>query len=206
MTSNSQEDDIYKVLEESLEREKENSKVVYKKKVKYIDNSVTRRSTYHRRAQSLVRAAKELVISTRCEVDVHVKPTWGRGKTWRYSTQAERNDTAPAQTDPELVQQPSSSSLTITPRKHQNTVEPVHTIEPNKKLSCRVCGSDANKSSWLGCDHRNARTKRLDCQYWVHQNCIGLYFERDGDLEKVPFYCPKHGPSQKAHKRKRTTK
>ena len=73
--------------------------------------------------------AKELAISTRCEVDVHIKSTGKKGKSLRYSSTIEGDGTA--QDEPVQVQQPSPSPLTITPRKHHKTVDAVLTIDTN---------------------------------------------------------------------------
>jgi hypothetical protein len=63
------------------------------------------------------------------------------------------------------------------------------------EASCQVCHSSGNVSYWLGCGNKNPVTKRLDCPYWVHQKCIGLHFMNEKQLEKVPFFCPRHPPS-----------
>jgi len=66
----------------------------------------------------------------------------------------------------------------------------------NKKI-CRVCGQSSQISFWLGCSYRNPKTKRQECKYWVHQNCIGLYYKTEKDLERVSYYCKKHAPTYK---------
>jgi hypothetical protein len=59
---------------------------------------------------------------------------------------------------------------------------------------CKICGEDGDISFWIGCGHKNPITKACTCQYWVHQNCVGLYFASQSKLGKVPFYCKRHAP------------
>ena len=41
-------------------------------------------------------------------------------------------------------------------------------------------------------DHMNSKRKQT-CNFWVHQNCIGLFCKTKAELKYIPFYCADHG-------------
>ena len=61
-----------------------------------------------------------------------------------------------------------------------------------KKQCCQVCQKQEEHGYWLGCGHVNGKGEQ-DCEFWVHQFCVHLYYRNKKELDKVPFYCPKHG-------------
>ena len=92
------------------------------------------------------------------------------------------------------------------PTRPHNVVPLDHpTTSTSSKNACAICGSEEEKSFWLGCSHLNTVTKRLTCDYWVHQMCVGLDYRKRENLEKVPFYCLKHLTEKKQRKKKRTS-
>ena len=91
-------------------------------------------------------------------------------------------------------------ALPATPTRRHQELSSTSEANINNPNACRVCLSTDEKSSWLGCSYKNKVTQQTDCNYWIHQNCIGLFYKRKENLDKVPFYCPPHG---KKTKRKR---
>ena len=84
-----------------------------------------------------------------------------------------------------------------------------HRVIQRKKSSynenaCRVCYLTHNDTFWIGCGHKNKLNGKQDCNYWVHQCCINLYFKTEEKLNAVPFSCPQHG--QKEFFREKTLK
>lgn len=65
------------------------------------------------------------------------------------------------------------------------------------KLSCRLCGESEETTYFVGCSYRQPKSKRQTCSYWVHQGCIGINFKNKKDLEKLPYFCPKHFPGKR---------
>ena len=39
----------------------------------------------------------------------------------------------------------------------------------------------------------NPITKKLDCKFWVHQWCIGLYYKMEEKLKHITYFCEEHG-------------
>lgn len=89
----------------------------------------------------------------------------------------------------------TSNAIPVTP----SPVKPNRVVKSNVRAErndvCSICGESDERSFFLGCGHKNPVTKRADCGYWVHQNCIGLYFKEKEKLSKVPFYCHDHAPN-----------
>ena len=88
-------------------------------------------------------------------------------------------------------------ALPATPTRRHQELSSTSEANINNPNACRVCLSTDEKSSWLGCSYKNKVTQRTDCNYWIHQNCIGLFYKRKENLDKVPFYCPPHGEKTK---------
>ena len=34
---------------------------------------------------------------------------------------------------------------------------------------------------------------KLDCKFWVHQWCIGLYYKMEEKLKHITYFCEEHG-------------
>ena len=128
--------------------------------------------------------AMELEIQTHCKVKVEVQPTWKKGKRHVYDSDVRCQHCA-AHTESqssESSDQPSPSALPS---------------PANNVLCCRICKNGKETSYWLGCGHKDSNDKQL-CDYWVHQNCIGLFFKTRSALKNVPFFCPGHGKNNKS--------
>ena len=71
-------------------------------------------------------------------------------------------------------QLPTANSIVASPQKRHVTVPNSKHFENVNSNECRICGETGEKSFWIGCSHKNKLSGRQDCNYWVHQWCIGL--------------------------------
>lgn len=138
-----------------------------------------------------------------------MQPTWSNGKVHCYKSNLDiepstnvNKENEPTEPTEQPQPQPSTSRLEThrdSPIKRHPVVrvEPLVAKKKNLKQECRMCGVSEETSFFLGCGHTNQKTRRQDCQYWVHQHCIGLYYKKKSELQSVPYYCKKHGPTQK---------
>ena len=125
-----------------------------------------------------------------------MKPTWARGKSSSYRSKRPVENinsatTSSSQVNDEVV----VAQVTPSPAK-------CHRVIPREKNSnnenaCRVCHLTHSDTFWIGCGHKNKISGKQDCNYWVHQWCINLYFKTEEKLNAVPFFCPQHGQSKK---------
>ncbi|XP_071138371.1 uncharacterized protein [Mytilus edulis] len=202
-----------KVKEDLMKLKKnDNERKQGKKDTNFIENDVTRRSTYSRRSTSLKIAAMELEIQTHCSVSLEIAPTWRNGRIHSYKSKNEEEEEpmaelgpagdapageapAPVQTGVLLVNPVAASPAKRKVGPSLKAVVPTTKPKTNKK-ACRVCSISKETSFWLCCGYTNPRSKRQDCCYWVHQKCIGLYHRKKEELSKTPFFCPKHGLSK----------
>lgn len=136
-------------------------------------------------------------IQTRCRISLTIEPEWN-GKIWQHLSRGKVCPVPDSQHAEEASGETAATSLSTTPQKrHRPLATPrVERASSSNQMACRICGSTEEDSFWLGCGHTNPRTKRQDCQYWVHQNCIDLYYKHAQQLSKVPYYCPVHGPKE----------
>lgn len=146
----------------------------------------------------IILQAMELELQTHCAVSVEVKPSWVKGKCHSYRSENKELAGAEDQTSVPTVQVPGPSGdnrgcVPAAKSPVRVSRKPSLKATLNKNPPCRMCGAREDVSFWLGCGYRNPKTKKQDCPYWVHQNCIGLFYKQEGDLESVPFFCPKHG-------------
>lgn len=159
--------------------------------------------------------AKEIELQTHCRVRLIMAPNWANGKTHSYKSMIDapvkvqdNNDNHPP---PTYAGDAAATNVPPSPKRMHPTVR-VNPLQPIQKLTnaqekapckktnkeiCRVCGQSSEISFWLGCSYRNPKTKRQDCKCWVHQNCIGIYYKTEKDLERVPYYYKKHAPTYK---------
>ena len=135
--------------------------------------------------------AKEIEVQTHCDVKVLLKPNWQHGKTHEYSSSRQSSgiifknkEVQKNIPDPELI--------TSSPKKKRKNLY-VITKQTDSIRGCRVCGKSDDRCCWIGCGHKNKVTKEEDCNYWVHQWCIGLHYKTEQKLILVPFYCEEHG-------------
>ena len=136
-------------------------------------------------------------------------PTWKNGKEHGYTSsfREEESDPANPQQNPTGVDdQPSEAlaadSLPKTPERHvevENEATSAN-LPSSTEVKCGICGSIENTSFWIGCGYKNPITKIKDCPYWVHQWCIGLYYQTESSLGRVPLYCEKHGENKRIKK------
>ena len=54
----------------------------------------------------------------------------------------------------------------------------------------RFYGKRIDRCYWIRCGHKNKMTKDNDCNYSVHQWCVGLYYKTG---QKLKFFCEEHG-------------
>ena len=131
-------------------------------------------------------------------MSIQLKPTWKDGKTWEYKSDRVVNEKEEA--PPQL---PTANSITASPQKRHTTVPNSKHQEPVNSNECRICGETGEKSFWIGCSHKNKLSGRQDCNYWVHQWCIGLYYKKPENLAKVPYFCPTYGQKKQKGKQKK---
>ena len=125
-----------------------------------------------------------------CEINLKITPTWSKGKTHQYCSRRPSSLTSDM-TIERIVELPEPSQVTPSPKKRKE----IHarTKQTGKVGGCRICGKSDNICFWIGCGHKNPVTKKLDCKFWVHQWCIGLYYKTEEKLKHVPYFCEEHG-------------
>ena len=132
-------------------------------------------------------------------MSIQLKLTWKDGKTWEYKSDrvVHEEEEAP----PPL---PTPNSIIAFPQKRHGMVPSNSKHLKNfSSNECMICGETGEKSLWIGCSHKNKLSERQDCNYWVHQWCIGLYYKKPENLAKVPYFCPTHRQKKQEGKQKK---
>ena len=129
-----------------------------------------------------------------------MKPTWQRGKSVAYKSKRPKPPSLEedaTSTNEESEESQPSRNLTVTPSpaKRHRTVPSRDT--PNDRNACRKCHETHNDTFWIGCGHKNRLTAEQDCDYWLHQWCVNLYFTSEEKLRGLPFFCEAHGEGKK---------
>lgn len=172
-----------------------NSKVI-----KYIESQNGRDVKISTRGDTIMLTAMELEMQTKVRVNVEIKNPEATKVLRDYKSLGFGGTTAtPAASDEAPV------SLPQTPTRGRQVADSIpSTSTSSNGLGCKVCGKTDEISYWLGCSKLNKITRQYDCNYWVHQNCVGLFYKKKTNLEKVPFYCPMHGKDQGVRSSKST--
>ena len=68
----------------------------------------------------------------------------------------------------------TANPIIASPQKRHVAVPNSKHLENVNSNECRICRETGEKSFWIGCSHKNKLSGRQDCNYWVHQWCIGL--------------------------------
>ena len=115
-----------------------------------------------------------------------MKPTWVRIKLSSYhSKQPLENvntaSTSSSQDNNKVV----VAQVTSPPAKQHSII--LREKNSNNENACRVCHLIHNDTFWIGCGHKNKINDNQDCNYWVHQWCINLYFKTEEKLNAAPF-------------------
>ena len=102
-------------------------------------------------------------------MSIRLKPTWKDGKMWEYKSDrvVHEEEEAP----PQLL---TANPIIASPQKRHVAVPNSKHLENVNSNECRICRETGEKSFWIGCSHKNKLSGRQDCNYWVHQWCIGL--------------------------------
>ena len=59
---------------------------------------------------------------------------------------------------------------------------------------CRICFQryeEGGDELWVGCGYVSKRGRKI-CDKWVHQRCIWIRHVSNGELKRVPIFCPEH--------------
>ena len=179
----------------------ENNQRTHSKTLLFIENISNRRSNVSTRGDSLVLAAMELEYQTHIKVNVGIKNKKDKiiksHKIFGYD--GDVPNTSTETTDITAVRR----ALPATPTRWHQELLLTSGANINNPNACRVCSSTDEKSSSLGHSYKNNKvTQQRDYNYWVHQNCTGLFFKRKERLDKVSFYCPPHLEKTKQKKGK----
>ena len=138
-------------------------------------------------------------MQTHCGVAVNVKPTWAKGKSSSYCSKRPVRNINPASTTPASSSQDNDevivAEVTPFPAKCHRVI--LREKSSDYENACRVCHLTHNDTFWIGCGHQNELNGKQDCNYWVCQCCINLYFKSEEKLNAVPFFCPQHGQNKK---------
>ncbi|XP_062577088.1 uncharacterized protein LOC134238965 [Saccostrea cucullata] len=51
--------------------------------------------------------------------------------------------------------------------------------------TCNICLRKEARGHWVGCD-------KARCGYWVHDHCVGFFFNSNIQIKKAKFKCPVH--------------
>ena len=139
-------------------------------------------------------------------MSIQLKLTWKDGKTWDYkSDRVVHEEEAPPQllTANSIVASPPPHPTPPHPQKRHVTVPNSKHLEDVNSDECRICRETGGKSFWIGCSCKNKLSGRQDCNYRVHQWCIGLYYKKPENLAKVPYFCLTHGQKKQKGKQKK---
>ena len=117
-------------------------------------------------------------------MSIQLKSTWKDGKTWEY-----KSDRVVHEEEEASPQLPTANSIVAPPQKRHVTVPNSKHLENVNSNESRICEETVEKSFWIGCSHKNKLSGRQDCNYWVHQWCIGLYHKKPENLAKVQYFC-----------------
>ena len=131
-------------------------------------------------------------------MSIQLKPTWKDGKTWEY-----KSDRVVHEKEEALPQLPTANSIVASHQKRHTAVSNSKHQEPVNSNECSICGETGEKSFWIGCSHKNKLIGRQDCNCWVHQWYVGLYYKKPENLAKVPYFCPTHGQKKQKGKQKK---
>ena len=106
-------------------------------------------------------------------MSIQLKLIWKDGKMWGYkSDRVVHEEEAP----PPL---PTVNSIIVSPQKrHVMVPSNIKHLQNFNSNECRICRETGEKSLWIGCSHKNKLSGTQDCNYWVHQWCIGLYYKK----------------------------
>ena len=131
----------------------------------------------------------ELELQTHCKPSVTIRSKQGT-ILQSYNSVPTTAVADPQAEDAMDVQAPAAPE---TPKKPGHPVIKKSATRVQEQ-TCQVCKRSDDVSFWLGCGGKDKKTKRECDTYWVHQNCIGLYYRKEAELQSVKFYCPKHKP------------
>ena len=117
-----------------------------------------------------------------------LKPNWQRGKTHEYCSSRRSSDIILKE-----CKRIFQTQNRLHPHQKKRTYVYAKTKQTGSTRGCRVCRKSNDRCYWIGCGHKNKMAKEEDCNYWVHQWCIGLHYKTEQKLILVPFYCEEHG-------------
>ena len=130
-------------------------------------------------------------------MSIQLKPTWKDGKTWEYKSDRVVHE------EEEAPQLTTANSIVASPQKRLVTVPDSKHLKNVNSNECIICGERGEKGFWIGCSHKNKLSRRLDCNYWVHQWSIGLYYKKPENLAKAPYFRTTHGQKKQKGKQKK---
>ena len=199
-------DDLKKKMDDF---KKKNNQRGTKKDITMLPTEYRRTQKLSVRGDTLILNAMELEVQTHCKIHLEMKTEKGKpGKSYRtLGFDSVSNENPVGVAPPPMEAEPSTSDppLPSTPtRPHQQVVAEPEVVGSNQ---CQICKKTDSSSFWLGCSHINKVTRKDDCDYWVHQNCVGLHYKSADSLLRVPFFCPPHGAELNSRRKvkKKTT-
>lgn len=183
----------------------ENNQRTHSKTLLFIENISNRRSNVSTRGDSLVLAAMKLEYQTHTKVNVGIKNKKDKiiksHKIFGYDGDVPNKSTET--TDITAARRALPATLTCW---HQELLL-TSGANINNPNACHVCSSTDEKSTSIGHSYKNNKvTQQRDYNYWVHQNCSGLFFKRKEHLDKVSFYCPPHREKTKKKRQDQSKK
>ena len=205
--------DYYEKLPQKLAvMKKEDDARADKKRIEYIENNGSRRSTFCRRSKTIMMNCMELELQTKVKFSLNIKPLIGatkqcKGAQYKSSNynlgETEISFVEPPVANSTVINAPFTPSTMDVPNEADgpgpskgvvSTPQKRHLVlsikEDDDEELCRVYGEKEEVSFSLGCSYKHPKTERQTCSYWVPQWCANLYFKNECDLNNLPYFCP----------------
>ena len=182
----------YKDLSSKILRTKsKNNQRGKKKDIFYIEDLAARRTKISTCTDTLV-LQMETQLQTHVKINLQIKNDEGKKVIRSYKSSEYQRPSGDGEqcrlNSNEGTQAEQRPQLPTTLIRRCNMVEstPGSSSGTPGQNGWKIYGLTKETSLWLGCSYINRITPEQECDYWVHQNCIGLHYKKKKEnLDKV---------------------